>query len=366
VEALDALALQSLPPEAVEVVVVDDGSTDGTWEMLRTLQQKRPNLHALRQPNSGLPSVGRNRGLEHAGGRYVFFHDADDYLAPDALRRLVTFADEMGSDVVVGRVRRIGRAQTVRPFGGTVADADLIGDRVWLSLAPMKLFRRALIERLGLVFPPDMVQGEDQVFVATCLFAAARVSVLNDYDYYYRRTREDHKNISRRPQALENKLLTTTRMTRLIVANTAPGPRREQFLHRVLVRTLGPALGQPFKDADADERQHFLTVAQNEVLPHLTERMLRQAEPRRRIRLLVARVGTAEDVLEVDEILRAGLRLCVQKGVLAYDLGARLNSLVEPRARAVRHPREQRIHLLRRINWSRLLYGSRAGSAGGT
>jgi len=333
-EALDAVAAQSLPPEAIEVIVVDDGSADGTWEMLGELQQTRPNLRAFWQENSGRPSVSRNHGLRHATGRYLFFNDADDYLAPDALRRLVTFADEAGSDVVMGRVRRTGQASAPSPSRGTVADADVVRDRIWRSLAPMKLFRRALVERLGLVFCEDMVQGEDQVFVASCLFAAARVSVLRDYDYYYRRTREDNQNLSLRPQTLTNKLLTISRMTALVVANTAPGKRRERLLTRVLIGTLGPALSHPFVAADAEERRHFLEVVQAEAAPHLTARMLQQADPVRRLRLLVAGVGTVEDVVEVNQVLRRGLRYCLHDGALAYDLGTHLNELVEPAARA--------------------------------
>jgi glycosyltransferase involved in cell wall biosynthesis len=336
-EALDALAIQSMPPTAIEVIVVDDGSTDGTWEMLCERQQTHPNLRILRQSNSGRPSVGRNRGLEQATGRYVFFNDADDYLAPDALRRLVTFGDEAGSDVVVGRVRRIGKAQVVRPFRGTVKDADLIADRVWMSLGPMKLFRRDLIERLGLRFPEDVVQGEDQVFVASCLFAAKRVSVLDDYDYYYRRTRADNRNISNRLQTLANKLLTTTRMTRLIVSNTTPDARRDFYMRRVLIKTLEPALYQSFQQADADEQRQFLATVQEEVMPHLTEGLLAYASAPCRMRLLVARNGTIEELREANEVLRKELRYCVQEGALAYDLGPRLNGLVASQARAV-HP----------------------------
>ena len=334
-EALDALATQSLAAEAIEVIVVDDGSTDGTWEMLCELKLTRPNLHAFRQANAGRPSVGRNRGLKQATGRYIFFNDADDYLAPDALRRMVMFADELHSDVVVGRVRRVGQATNARPIGPIIADADLIKDRVWLSLGPMKLFRRALIERLGLVFPVDQVQGEDQVFVASCLFAAERISVLRDYDYYYRRARDDRQNLSKQPQTLRNKLLTTTRVTRLVVANTAPGARRERLLRRVMIETLSAGLRGPFQRADAEERREFLAGVQNEVIVHLTQGMLKHAHPDRRLRLLVARTGTVEDLVEVHKVLRKGLRYCVQDGVLAYDLGTHLNSLVEPQARAV-------------------------------
>ncbi|HLM21254.1 MAG TPA: glycosyltransferase family 2 protein, partial [Propionibacteriaceae bacterium] len=99
--ALDAVAAQSLPAHLIEVLVVDDGSTDGTWSYLTDLERARPNIKIFQQPHSGGPSAGRNRALSEATGSYVFFHDADDYLGPDALRRLVAVAEQQGSDIVV-------------------------------------------------------------------------------------------------------------------------------------------------------------------------------------------------------------------------------------------------------------------------
>jgi glycosyltransferase involved in cell wall biosynthesis len=303
-QALDAIAAQTLPQDSIEIVVVDDGSTDGTWERLQELSGERPNLTIAHQPNSGRPSVGRNRGLALATGRYVFFHDADDLLAPDALRRLVGFAERHDSDVVVGRTRRVGRPQRDRPFTPPVVDADLVADDVWRSLGPQKLIRRSLIDDSGVRFPEDMVQGEDQVFVARCLFAAHRISVLRDYDYYYRRTRGDGQNVSLQSQSLDNKLRTTTRLAALIVANTAPGPRRDALFRRVIVKTLAPALHRPFLRASPADRRRFLAAIRAEVLPHLTEAMLADVTPDFRRRLLAARDGTVEDLVQLNRDLR--------------------------------------------------------------
>jgi glycosyltransferase involved in cell wall biosynthesis len=160
--ALDALAAQTLPAHLIEIIVVDDGSTDSTWRYLSQLEGTRPNIKIFRKPHTGGPSAGRNRALSEATGTYVFFHDADDYLGSDALRRLVAMAQHEDSDIVVARVSWIGKPDAAPGLKRTVLDADILDDGIWRTLTPHKLIRRSLIERLGLRFCDDMVQGEDR------------------------------------------------------------------------------------------------------------------------------------------------------------------------------------------------------------
>ncbi len=333
-ETLDAIAAQTLSPEALQVLVVDDGSNDGTWDYLTAVAAERKNVQIFRQPHSGRASTGRNRGLREAVGRYVFFNDADDYLGSDALRRLVETAERERSDVVIGHVHRIGLPTNHRPGNRTVLDADLVTDGAWRSLSPHKLVRRSLIERLDLTFPEDMVFGEDQVFMATCLFAAGKISMLGDYDFYYRRSREDRGNLSANVmQTLTNKKLTSCRMTQLVLAHTEPGRRRDALLRRVLLGTLAGALHVIFARASKAERADFLAAVRREALPHLSRRLLRIAAPAARLRLLTATVGTADQLLMLNKVLARGWRYRVDDGVLCYDLGSDLNALLDARQR---------------------------------
>ena len=139
---MDALKAQTLPAHLIEILVVDDGSTDDTWPYLRELEGQRTNIKIFRQPNTGGPSAGRNRALAEATGEYVFFHDADDYLGPDALRRLLDLAKQQESDIVAGRISWIGRPDAEPTLNKTVLDADILDDGLWRSLTPHKLIRR--------------------------------------------------------------------------------------------------------------------------------------------------------------------------------------------------------------------------------
>ena len=85
-ETLESILAQSLPPR--EVVVVDDGSRDGTLEVLRTFTDR---VRVKTQPNSGV-SATRNRGVEEAAGEWIAFCDADDVWHPDKLRVVAAVA----------------------------------------------------------------------------------------------------------------------------------------------------------------------------------------------------------------------------------------------------------------------------------
>lgn len=335
-EALARLRAQTLGLDRFEVIIVDDGSTDETLAYLEEERVTWPGLQVVPRPHTGRPGAARNVGLERATGRYVFFHDADDWLGDEALERWVTAADRHESEVTVGRIQKVTPdGNRAGKLTGAV-DADLFNDGVWRSLGPQKLFRRALLDRLGLRFPDDMVQGEDQVFVATALFAASRVTTLDDYDYYFRRQRADGGNLSRRSQPLGNKLLTVTRMTRLIMEHVDPA-ERSAYLERVLLRTLAAGLGGPFTGAAAEEQAEAIAVLQAEVLPLLDERHLAAATDVARLRLGTAARGSAGELVELNRWL-PGRTTKVAGGVLVYALPDRLEELLPEEVRRVREP----------------------------
>jgi hypothetical protein len=337
-DALDALAAQTLPAHLIEIIVVDDGSTDGTWRYLSELVGTRPNLKILRQPHTGGPSAGRNRALSEATGTYVFFHDADDSFGHDALRRLLAVAQQQDSDIVVGRVSWVGKPDAAPGLRRTVLDADFLDDGIWRALTPHKLIRRSLIEQLGLRFCEDMVQGEDQVFVASCLFAARKISTLGESDLYHRRLLPDNSNLSRQRQTLMNKQLTTSRMVALVVANTTPGLRRDRLLRRVFVRTLSSALNRPFMVANPKERNEFIELMQAEVFPYMPHSVLSELEDQQRLRMLTASKGTAEDLVELNRVLRAPMKHG-EGDLPTYTLGAHLDRVLSPGDRQVSVPR---------------------------
>ena len=193
-EFLESLAAQDLSDDAYEVVAVNDGSTDGSAEELDAFAARHPNVRVFHQENSGWPGKPRNRGLDLARGRYVFFADADDRLGTEALRRLVAFADEHGSDVVVPKMVGLNGRMAWWPHPEQAPDADL--EKVLQTLTPQKLIRRSMLVDRDLRFPEEKIRLEDGMLLTRAYYTAERVSALGDYDYYYIRTRDDGGNIS--------------------------------------------------------------------------------------------------------------------------------------------------------------------------
>ncbi len=214
-QCLDSLVAQDLPATAFEVVAVNDGSTDGSGDVLARYEELHPHIRVIHQENSGWPGKPRNVGLAASRGRYVFFADSDDTLAPQALRRMCEFADQHDSDVVVPKVVPLaGRAGPDYVWRRTQVDADLT--RAIMTLGPWKLFRRAFLDERGLRFPEGRVRLEDGILVTEAYLTARRVSLLADYDYYLKRAQPDRGNISSTPVDPDDYTSSIARMIEIV------------------------------------------------------------------------------------------------------------------------------------------------------
>ncbi|MGZ4615096.1 MAG: glycosyltransferase family 2 protein [Actinomycetes bacterium] len=227
---LDSLDRQSLRTDQFEVILVDDGSTDGTDERLRQHAAARPNVRTTRIPNSGWPGKPRNIGLDMARGEYVFFADHDDFFGDEALERMYDYAKTNDSDVVVAREARIGRG----PLPGALfttnrANVDLSWGPLLQLLTPHKLFRREFLTEHGLRFPEGKRRLEDHAFVVPAYFAAKVISVLADYPCYYWVFRGNDGNNSRGidPDTYYPHL---EEILDVVEQNTEPGPERDRLL----------------------------------------------------------------------------------------------------------------------------------------
>lgn len=231
--SLNSVLEQSLGEERVEIIAVDDGSSDGSGEELDRLALEHPCLRVVHQENSGGPSHPRNVALDLAGGRYIFFLDADDHIAPEALERMLSMAEEQGSDVLLGRVVGTGgRPSPKSMFRRDQPVADLFESNVYRTLSVLKLFRRDLVERLGLRFPEDMNCGEDLSFTATAYLNAQVISVLASYECIFWHYREDGQNNFLVRRDLEGRSKAMEVMLQLVAENVEPGPRRAHLMHR--------------------------------------------------------------------------------------------------------------------------------------
>ena len=96
---LNSLLNQNLAPEDYEIIIVDDGSTDSSYSLACSYAEKHSNIIAHRQKNGGA-GAARNKGFELAKGDYIYFLDADDYIAKDTLQRIVEVSEQNNLEIL--------------------------------------------------------------------------------------------------------------------------------------------------------------------------------------------------------------------------------------------------------------------------
>jgi glycosyltransferase involved in cell wall biosynthesis len=195
-EMLDSLAGQGLDATQFEVIAIDDGSTDGSGDVLDEYARQHQNVRVIHQDNSGWPGGPRNVGLRASTAKWVFFADADDLLAPGALSRIVDFAEQHEPDIIIPRLTPLGRrAFPTAIYEETRVDAELVD--VFDTLFSQKLYRREMLAANDIWFPEGKVRLEDGIFNAHAYVHAKRISILSGGDYYFLRAREDGRQLSR-------------------------------------------------------------------------------------------------------------------------------------------------------------------------
>ena len=207
VEAYLAACLASLRDQSfrdLEVVMVDDGSPDGSAAIAAGVAEADDRFRLVRQENAGL-GAARNAGVAQASGELLMFVDSDDRLPPDALERLVASLDRTGSDFATGNIHRFdSRGQwpaafLKRTFSRPRRRTHVTRFRWLLSdrMAQNKLWRRAFWDAHGLAFPVGCVH-EDIPVVVPAHFMASAVDVLPQPVYLYREREDGTPSITQR------------------------------------------------------------------------------------------------------------------------------------------------------------------------
>lgn len=175
-ETLRSLINQTVP--AVEIIVVDDGSSDRTAEVAESFGLP---VKVIRQENGG-PAAARNRGFSEARGDFIHFFDSDDIALPNKHEVQQRALEESGADIAYGPwVKGRFTAEGFEPETAILQQRGLPeGDLVkalltnWSIVPHACLFRRGIVELVG-GFPERLFVGEDQLMFLRCLIAGATV-----------------------------------------------------------------------------------------------------------------------------------------------------------------------------------------------
>ncbi|WP_026988859.1 bifunctional glycosyltransferase/CDP-glycerol:glycerophosphate glycerophosphotransferase [Fodinicurvata fenggangensis] len=190
-ECIESILRQSLV--SWELILVDDGSTDGSRKIAERYARAHDEITVLAQEHKR-QGAARNLALRHARGRYVTFLDSDDTVPGDAYRQMVEAADRYDSDMVVGIQQSFNETRSwigvpvhQHAFDQLIPATDISGMPALLEdiSACNRLLRHNLITRNGLAFPEGSA-GEDLDFVARAYLASRSITVLPEVIYNYR------------------------------------------------------------------------------------------------------------------------------------------------------------------------------------
>jgi poly(ribitol-phosphate) beta-N-acetylglucosaminyltransferase len=300
-ECLRSLVEQSIGLDRIEIVAVDDGSTDGSGEALDRWAEKYPGtVKVLHQENSGGPAGPSNKALDVATGRYVFFLGADDYLGGEALERLVTTADELTADIVLGRLVGAGGRYVNQAIyaDGNRDDVDLVNSPLAWALSNTKLFRRSVLEEHGIRYLEALRSGSDQPFTLRAIAAARRIAVRADYKFYYAVRRTDSSNITYRT-SLDHFVRDTAIIMDTAAEVVTDPAAREKVLRRHFTWELAKLLGERFLVADHDERKRVQEGIRALADTYLSDAIRDSLDVQHRLRLSVAQCGALDDLVAV-------------------------------------------------------------------
>lgn len=197
-QCLDSILSQAT--EECELILVNDGSRDGSGIVCDEYRDRYPNIKVIHKPNGGLASA-RNAGMGVAEGEYLAFVDSDDYIEPGTVCRLLHWIAAEPADVCFLELTKVFPDGASESMGEELVRSEIRGkepEQVLSFLAGRpkfpgsacgKLLRRKFLEESILRFPDDRRLSEDLIFCLNVYFAAQTFDYL-DFPYYcYRQAR---------------------------------------------------------------------------------------------------------------------------------------------------------------------------------
>ena len=194
-ETLESVLAQTLAD--IEVIVVDDGSTDSTRDIVKEYAYKDSRLMLVEQTNQ-FAGVARNNGMAKATGSYLYFLDADDYIEKTALEILVNALEQSGADIAIAQSEGFDNATgDTWTIDGSLNGMDFnrpikheefceSNFQSFIGWPWYKLYRKNFIDKTGLAFQP-LRTTNDALFVF-CALAQAETIVCLDSILFHHRT----------------------------------------------------------------------------------------------------------------------------------------------------------------------------------
>ena len=178
----------------IQIILVDDGSVDGSWNIIDEWRKKDHRILAIHQENSGV-SIARNRGLELSNGEYITFIDCDDTIDPLMYEHMYGLSDNGTVDIIHCAYTKIDKNNVIHKIGGSMrqvlqtgeeANRCLLSGFMFTGSVCTKLFKNSIVSNLR--FDGSLKANEDVLFDYLAFKKSKRV-IFTDaclYNYYER------------------------------------------------------------------------------------------------------------------------------------------------------------------------------------
>lgn len=285
-QCLDSLLSQTL--REIEVICVDNGSTDGSFDLLTKYARSYPNVLALQHPH-GRQGGARNAGIGLAKGEFIGFVDSDDFVSTSMFEKLYCAGIRRRADIVVCNFQVFFDKDD---FGSLGLPLDLLSVEEAFSVGKRpkllrnltiwnKLYSRRLITNHSLSFPISVFH-EDQFFAVAAYLSAKRIACIPEALYYYRKMRPGSVNEYRGPdcmhlfQVMEKTtrfvecsgvqtstkalLVETKALKYMELFETSGRAFKREFFQRMKSELKGVEIGLPPRILSRPERRKFLVA----------------------------------------------------------------------------------------------------------
>lgn len=199
-QCLNSICNQSI--EKLEVIIVNDGSTDNSRHIADSYAQKYNFIKVLHQSNQGV-SVARNNGVEHAKGEYIWFVDGDDLIAENSICNLIKIIEQQQVDAIIFNIKIFFNNLEIKnvnnlynsnslPKQSFINNFPSLLKRRVLSYSPCdKLIRRKLILKHNIQFNQDFISAEDYYWNYHLFKIIHSFIYVNQALYFYRKNRKN-------------------------------------------------------------------------------------------------------------------------------------------------------------------------------
>ena len=166
-----------------EIILIDDGSTDGSLDIAKEYAKKYQNITLYSQKNKGAGGA-RNLGIKKAKGKYISFIDADDYITENMYQRLIPVIEKDNLDIVICDYIKVEdnkhyKYQTIKNITDDQYKNILMG-----TISPVnKIIRKEFLIKNNLLFPENVMY--EDIFTILWLLSTKKIKYLNEYLYYY-------------------------------------------------------------------------------------------------------------------------------------------------------------------------------------